>query len=147
MSIFGLPLIMFQVEEEDEDDMGDLEYLSRIANGELSSGVLKNFQNINANPNTTIIATVPGGKDWYLMGWSVSMDNANTQISLQFPAGNVVDSTRTGTTNEDNYIGIAKGNKATAGQDISRELESTVNSNRLNLFILEVDTGVSPKLT
>ena len=41
MSIFGLPLIMFQVPEV--DDMGDLEYLSRIANGELTSGVLKNF--------------------------------------------------------------------------------------------------------
>jgi len=129
---------------EEETDMGDLEYLSRIANGELTSGVLKNF--ISNSETTAVIATVPGGKDWYLMGWSILQDGGVSSVStLEFPTGTSIDTNKSG--GEDLvYNGIAKGNKITAAQTVTINSTVTVGK-QVNLFVLEVDTGVSPKLT
>ena len=142
MTMVGLPLILFQVEGE-EDDMGDLEYLARIANGELSTGVLKTFIGVAAGSQT--IATVPTGKDWYLMAWSVIQDNLASVSELEFPTGTAIDSNKTGTTTEAVYNGIAKGNKIVADDTVTITTSTTV-AKQINLFVLEVDTGVSPKL-
>lgn len=123
--------------------MGDLEYLSRIANGAITSGVLKNFT--ISGSGTTLIATVPGGKDWYLMGWSVTMDNVSSDPVFEYPTGTPIDGTRSETSVNIVYNGIAKGNKITATQTVSFVAAGGV-SHVVNLFVLEVDIGVSPEI-
>jgi len=145
MSIMGLPLILFQVEGE---DMGDLEYLSRIANGELTGAVLKNFQNLATTIGEITFETVPAGKDWYLMGWSfISVGASNASVTLEFPDGTTVEIGDARSVNPWVYPGIAKGNKAVADDLIKLTRGGTAAANVVNMFILEVTAGTSPKLT
>ncbi len=126
--------------------MGDLEYLARIANGELSSGVLKTFVGIN---NTTeILATVPGGKDWYLMGSSIIASGAaNGNTKLEYPTGTIIQEINNGTVGLKNeVIGIPKGLKITAAQTVT--ITKGIASGTVTVMqVLEVDIGVSPALT
>lgn len=126
-------------------DMGDLEYLARIANGELSSGILVNL--FSSASGTILMGTVPPGKDWYLMGWSVTFNSIpNGIIKLEYPTSTIIETTTNNDSSDIVYVGISKGHKLTAGQTITVSASSNINKGQ-NIFILEVDIGQSPKLT
>ena len=129
-----------------KSSMGDLEYLSRIANNELPTGILKSFE--NDSTVNSIIATVPIGKDWYLMGWNVwHSNNVNSTITLEYPTGTPIDESKNiiSSSSPKWYFGIVKGFKIISNQTISIIKNNSVN-NHVNLFILEVDTGISPTI-
>jgi len=139
MSIFGLPLIMFRVPVED-DDMSDFQYLSRVARGELPTGIIVNLSNDSIF--TVIMGTVPAGKDWYLINWSISYDNIVSMIELEYPTGTIIDGTIAGIQSSKNYNGVAQGNKITAGQTITITTTAPINKSQ-NIAILQVDAGAS----
>lgn len=139
----SLPTILFQARED--KDMGDLEYLSRIANGELLTGVLKTFIGISSSSET--IATVPGGKDWYLMGSSlVAPGVSNGTIQVNFGSTKIFDLENDNTNFKTVIQGEIKGIKITAGATIAT-IKGQSSSSKTTIQVLELDIGTSPKLT
>ena len=134
---------MFQVPEADEE-MGDLEYLSRIANGELATGVLKTF--IGIAPGSETIATVPSGKDWYLMGSVFTgLGVANGDTTVNYGSTKIFDQNH-GTVGIEVVVqGEIKGIKITDGDTITTT-KAVSSDTKTTIEVLEVDVGVSPKL-
>ena len=121
--------------------LSEFEYLARVARGDLPNGVLKEFQN-SAN-GTGVIGTVPAGKDWYLVKWSVTIGALlDVDIDLEYPTGTKVDSTRSNLASALVYPGIAKGFKIVATDTVTIVRGSAI-SNVANMTILEVNTGDS----
>ena len=131
-----------------EDDMGDLEYLARIANGELTGGTLVMLRGVS---NTTeILGTVPSNKDWYLMNGSiVAVSVACGNISVEYPtSGDVVMEINNGqSTSQTPVVATGIGKKLTETQTITITKAGAATSTVTLLEILEMDEGVSPKLT
>jgi len=139
MSIFGLPLILFKV--EDEDDMNEIEYLARVAKGDLPTGELVTI--INSASASSVVGTVPTGKDWYLINWSSTLlVGGNVRLELEYPTGTSVDGSTSSVDNGSQYNGIVRGLKLTAGQTVTVFKNGNVGNNT-NVFILQVDTGAS----
>jgi len=131
---------------EEDIDMGDIEYLARIANGELATGQLVTL--IGKSNTTEVLGTVPGGKDWYLADYAVIGGGAtNGSYSLEYPTGNEIQSFPLGTVGLRTVLNAPhKGLKLTTGQTITITKPIAVSS-ITTMEIVEVDTGVSPKLT
>jgi len=131
-----------------EDDMGDIQYLARIANGELTGGTLVMLK--GTSNTTQILGTVPALKDWYLMNGSmVAVGVANGNISVEYPtSGDVVMEINNGqTTSQTSVVATGIGKKITAAQTITITKAGAATSTVTLLEILEMDVGVSPKLT
>ena len=145
MTMESLPEILFRPGEE--KDMGDMEYTARIANGELSTGILVPLTSrIQNGPATAVMGTVPVGKDWYLLKYSFS--NLSGQVQLEYPTGTVVaDDTVLASGVATASVNAVSGLKLTAGQTITHRLIGGGGDiTSINLLILQVDIGTSPKL-
>lgn len=120
--------------------MNEFEYLASVAKGDLPTGVLKSF--LNESENTEIIATVPTGKDWYLIKWNGTMVNGATEktVNLEFPTGTTIDWLRS--VQEVDYVGTVKGFRARSGQTITISRTPAVLTTA-KIFILEVNTDAS----
>lgn len=150
-----------------EEDVGDFEYVSRIANGELTGARLLTIKGeatrTTVGTTAVVIDTVPAGKDWYLLDFNYFFDEPGgvATATVEFPTGTVIETytqeTVVGSNQNTNTAGflksIARGFKAVAGNTITvNAIVASINSGTAkitieSMLILEVPTGTSPKLT
>lgn len=139
-----LGVIRIVLNKVEDEDVGDAEYWNRIVNGAITGGILKSIA-VTTTGTSSLVATVPAGKDWYLQGWKVATQAITTKISFEYPTGTVLEIMRTEVNDSGTYEGIMKGFKITAGQTVTLKSGSALIK-EFNMFILEVPVGTSPEI-